>query len=38
MKTERDGKVCIEMDKLNYKYIVDGVDRLAEVKTALGKQ
>ena len=38
MKIERDNKVWIEMDKLNYKYIVDGVDRLAEVKTALGKQ
>lgn len=38
MKIERDGKEWIELDKYNYIYKVDGVDYLAEVRTALGKQ
>ena len=38
MKIELDGKEWVEMDKLNDIYKVDGVDRLAEVRTALGGQ
>lgn len=33
---EIDGKVLVELDKPNYKYVVDGVDYMAEVKAALG--
>ena len=38
LKIDRDGKDWVEMDKYNYKYVVDGTDYLAEVRTALGKQ
>lgn len=37
-KIELDGKERVEMDKINYIYKVDGVDRLAELRIALGKQ
>ena len=36
MKIELDGKERIELDKYNYIYRVDGVDQLAEVRSALG--
>ena len=36
MKIYLDGKERVVMDKYNYIYKVDGVDRLAEVRTALG--
>lgn len=38
MKIYYDGKERVEMDKLNYIYKVDGIDRLAELRVALGKQ
>ncbi len=38
LKAEIDGKEHIEMDKYNYIYKVDGVDYLAGVRSALGKQ
>ncbi|MBR0278790.1 MAG: phage major tail tube protein [Synergistaceae bacterium] len=38
MKIELDGKERVEMDKINYIYKVDGVDRLSELRVALGKQ
>ena len=38
LKAEIDGKEHIEMDKFNYIYKVDGVDYLAGVRSALGKQ
>ena len=37
MKIELDGKEWIELDKYNYIYKVNGVDQLADVRTALGK-
>lgn len=37
MKIELNGKERVEMDKFNYIYKVDGVDQLADVRTALGK-
>ena len=36
MKVELDGKERVELDKYNYKYVVDGVDQMAAVRTALG--
>lgn len=36
IKVERDGKTLIEVDKINYIYIVDGVDYMAEIREALG--
>jgi P2 family phage contractile tail tube protein len=36
IKIEIDGKTVVELDKLNYKYVVNGVDYLAEVRKALG--
>ena len=36
MKIYLDGKERVVMDKYNYIYKVDGVDRLSEVRTALG--
>lgn len=38
MKIYLDGKERVEMDKINYIYKVDGIDRLAELRVALGKQ
>ena len=38
LKLEIDGKERIELDKYNYIYKVDGVDYLAGVRSALGKQ
>ena len=38
LKFEIDGKERIEMDKFNYIYKVNGVDYLAGVRSALGKQ
>jgi len=35
MQVTVGGKVVIEFDKINYKFIVDGVDYLADVRTAL---
>lgn len=35
---ERDGAKRIELDKFNYIFMVDGVDYLAEVRKALGKE
>ena len=36
LKIGLDGKTVVEIDKLNYVCIVDGVDYLAEVRKALG--
>lgn len=36
IKIDIDGKNVIELDKLNYKYIVNGTDYLADVRKALG--
>jgi P2 family phage contractile tail tube protein len=38
MKVEINDKERIELDKLNYIYKVDGVDYLADVRSALGKE
>ncbi|MBQ7263477.1 MAG: phage major tail tube protein [Synergistaceae bacterium] len=38
LKLTVDGKERIELDKFNYIYKVDGVDYLAGVRSALGKQ
>lgn len=35
MKVEVGGKVLAEFDKINYKYIVNGVDYLADVRSCL---
>lgn len=37
MKVSLNGRLRVEMDKINYIYKVDGIDRLAEVRRALGK-
>lgn len=36
LKIEEDGKVMIEIDKLNNIYVVDGVDYRAELRSILG--
>lgn len=36
LKISLDGKTAVEIDKLNYICIIDGVDYLAEVRAALG--
>lgn len=36
LKVELFGKTIIELDKLNYIYIVDGVDYLKQIREALG--
>ncbi|OQP00853.1 phage major tail tube protein [Geobacillus sp. 44C] len=36
IKIEIGGKTLVELDKLNYKYVVNGVDYLADVRKALG--
>ncbi len=36
IKVEIDGKSIIELDKLNYKFVVDGTDYLADERKALG--
>lgn len=36
-KYEEDGEVLVEVDKLNYTGVINGVDELAEVRTMLGK-
>ncbi|MBE3586569.1 MAG: phage major tail tube protein [Thermoanaerobacter sp.] len=36
IKIDIDGKNHLELDKLNYKFVVDGVDYLADVRRALG--
>lgn len=36
IKIERNGKTILEVDKINYIYIVDGVDYGAKLRTALG--
>lgn len=36
LKIYNDSTVMIEIDKLNYKFVVDGQDQLAEVRSMLG--
>ncbi|MCT8975494.1 phage major tail tube protein [Clostridium sp. CX1] len=36
LKIEREGKTFIELDKVNYIYIVNGVDYMADLRKALG--
>lgn len=36
IKIEREGKTFIELDKINYIFIVDGVDYMADLRKALG--
>ncbi|CDX01300.1 Phage tail tube protein FII-like protein [Desulfitobacterium hafniense] len=36
IKVQRDGKTLVELDKINYIYIVDGVDYMVKLRTALG--
>lgn len=36
LKIDIDGKNVVELDKLNYKCVIDGVDYLANVRYALG--
>jgi len=36
LKLIRDGKTLIEVDKLNYKYVVNGKDVMAPIRKALG--
>lgn len=36
IKITLNGRVLLELDKLNFKYIVDGVDYLAEIRDQLG--
>lgn len=37
LRVEADGTTLTEIDKLNFKAVVNGVDELAEVRTALGE-
>ena len=36
LKITLDGKDMVEIDKLNYKCVIDGTDYLADIRTALG--
>jgi P2 family phage contractile tail tube protein len=36
IKLEREGKTLVELDKINYIYVVDGVDYMADIRQALG--
>lgn len=36
LKLEREGRVLLEIDKINYIYVVDGVDYAARLREALG--
>jgi len=36
IKIEIDGKPAVEYDKENYKFVVNGVDRMSKLRTALG--
>lgn len=36
IKIDIDGEAAVELDKLNYKFVVDGVDYMADVRRALG--
>lgn len=36
LKVDLNGKNIIEIDKMNYKCVIDGVDYLADIRTALG--
>lgn len=36
LKVDIDGRNVIEIDKLNYRCVIDGVDYLASIRTALG--
>lgn len=36
IKIEIDGKTVVELDKLNYKFVVDGTDYLAGIRRGLG--
>lgn len=36
LKIEIDGREYVEIDKLNYKCVIDGVDYLADIRSALG--
>lgn len=37
-KLMRDGKTLIEIDKRNYKYVIDGVDYMKPIRKALGME
>lgn len=37
IKLERNGKILVELDKINYIYVVNGVDYMANIRKALGK-
>lgn len=36
IKVEREGRTLVELDKINYIYIVDGIDYMADIRAALG--
>lgn len=36
IKIERAGRTLVELDKINYIYIVDGIDYMASIREALG--
>lgn len=36
IKLERDGKIIVELDKINYIYKVNGIDYMANIRKALG--
>lgn len=36
IKVEREGKTLVELDKINYIYVVDGVDYMKTIREALG--
>lgn len=36
IKVEREGKTIVELDKINYKFVVDGFDYMAAIREALG--
>lgn len=38
LKMERNGKIMLEIDKYNYIFIVDGVDHMKQLRTALGME
>jgi uncharacterized protein len=38
IKVEMDGETTLELDKVNYKYVVNGIDYMAEIRKSLGLQ
>lgn len=36
IKLEREGRTIVELDKINYIYVVDGIDYMAAIREALG--